>query len=132
MPLPNDWKGAFWGPGLMDDILFDNTGEEFVRHMIGFEGEDALPFYVIGAWFDLKRYGDEERANAIMAAAEAKVPFLWEKAREYADSDLTKKVDGGAEPSEYCRAMGEVMRMLWRMQGAPPPLEEMESPPTVN
>ena len=131
MPLPSDWKGAFWGHGLMDDILFDASAEEFIAWMVGFEGEYFLPYFVTGAWFDLKRYGDEERADAIMNAAEEKLPFLWEDARSYADDALTNMVDAQADPATYCGHLSSFLDMLWQKQGNLDPHAGPKPPPIV-
>jgi len=86
VPLPEHWKGAFYGPETMGDALVDWEPEQFIAHLR--EYPDDPVFLIIGAYFDLKRNDMPERADRLVAAAEVAWPFPWDTVRGWADEAL--------------------------------------------
>ena len=120
MPLPQDWNGAFWGPGAWDNNLFDLEPPQIVEALLKLAGMGILPYLITGAYLDLKKNGHADRASQVIDAAKRRISFVWDKACAYADKELRALVDSGVEPEVYCTALDIKMRELWTDKDAPP------------
>ncbi|HXV27322.1 MAG TPA: hypothetical protein VD862_04870 [Candidatus Paceibacterota bacterium] len=72
MPLPENWNGVFYGPGLMDDCLIDWEPARYVAMLDDHcEGDLAgFIFLIGGAYLDLSLHNMRERAEEILKEAE--------------------------------------------------------------
>jgi hypothetical protein len=102
MPLPRDWHGAFYGPGLMDDFLIDWEPPQYVAMLAEHTGRDLAGFIFLigGAYFDLYLHDMQERAEKVLTAAEGispQVPWNFFRTRTPELLDYYREHAAGAE-----------------------------------
>lgn len=79
MPLPEGWKGIFYGKETCGDLLFDMSAQEFVDLLLSDPVSAPDPqFLTAGACFDLLINGQEERGLELIGIGKAKWPeYEW-------------------------------------------------------
>lgn len=74
MPLPENWKGLFYGPETMAHALVDWEPGKFVGFLVNYPDDPV--FLIGGACFDLRLHDMDERADALLKVAEGQWPTV--------------------------------------------------------